>query len=124
MLKSRGNAAFSFPPQTRVILSTAKDLHSTKSSRAERGICTYHMDMTVQVLLFAQYADALGPSISVEVPEGATVSSLLDEVRARATAIGRQLPQAALAVNQRYARATDVVRANDELAVIPPVAGG
>lgn len=80
--------------------------------------------MTVEVLLFAQYAEALGPSIHVDIPEGASASSLLDEVLARASALGKQLPRAALAVNQEYARGDRALRAGDEVAVIPPVAGG
>lgn len=80
--------------------------------------------MTVEVLLFAQYAEALGPSISLEIPADSTVEALIADIRGRASALGRTLPPAALAINQRYARAGDRIHAGDELAVIPPVAGG
>jgi molybdopterin converting factor small subunit len=40
-------------------------------------------------------------------------------------AIGHSLPPAPLiALNREYAAPDDVVRANDEVALIPPVAGG
>lgn len=80
--------------------------------------------MTVEVLLFASYAEALGPSISLDVPTGSTVESILADIRVRAAGAGKQLPPAALAINHRYARASEIVSKGDELAVIPPVAGG
>ena len=80
--------------------------------------------MQLRVLLFASYADAFGaPSVSVTVPDGATVSELLAHVKE--LAVGHSLPPAPLiAVNQEYAAPGDVIRAGDEIAMIPPVAGG
>jgi molybdopterin converting factor small subunit len=80
--------------------------------------------MEVRVLLFASYADAFGsPSLAVTLREGATVKDLLAKVTE--LAVGRPLPPAPLvAVNQEYAAPGDVVRAGDEIALIPPVAGG
>jgi molybdopterin converting factor subunit 1 len=80
--------------------------------------------MTVTVLLFASYADALGSSsIDVELPGRATVGDLLAEVRRRPGA--DRLPASPLvAVNQRYARSDLAVHDGDEVALIPPVAGG
>lgn len=78
--------------------------------------------MTVTVLLFASWADALGASVDVELPSEARVADLLAAVSARAA--GRSLPKPLVAVNQRYARADEPVRAGDEVAIIPPVAGG
>jgi molybdopterin converting factor subunit 1 len=80
--------------------------------------------MSVTVLLFASYADALGASsLSVDLPAGATVADVLTSLRAKPGAA--QLPPSPLvAVNQRYATASTIVRAGDEVAVIPPVAGG
>lgn len=78
--------------------------------------------MTVTVLLFASWADALGASVDVELPAEARVADLLAAVLARAA--GRALPKPLVAVNQRYARADEPVRAGDEIAIIPPVAGG
>ncbi|HEY2065681.1 MAG TPA: MoaD/ThiS family protein [Gemmatimonadaceae bacterium] len=80
--------------------------------------------MSVTVLLFASYADALGASsVQLELPPDATVADVLADLRGRPGA--QLLPPAPLvAVNQRYARADSAVRAGDEVAVIPPVAGG
>jgi molybdopterin converting factor subunit 1 len=80
--------------------------------------------MTVTVLLFASYAEALGTS-AVELPlaPGATVRDLV-------AALGRlpgadRLPSRPLvAVNQAYASYDGLLAPGDEVAVIPPVAGG
>lgn len=78
--------------------------------------------MTHRVLLFASWADALGPEVEVELPAGARVSDLLAELTVRAE--GRPLPRPVVAVNQRYARPDVQLAASDEIAIIPPVAGG
>jgi molybdopterin converting factor subunit 1 len=78
--------------------------------------------VTLTVLLFASWADALGPSVSLELPEGARVRDLLAAVAAKAG--GRALPTPAVAVNQRYAKPDAPLSATDEVALIPPVAGG
>lgn len=80
--------------------------------------------MSVTVLLFASYADALGASsVRVDLPADATVADVLARLRARPGA-ERLPPSPLVAVNQRYATRASVVRAGDEVAVIPPVAGG
>jgi molybdopterin converting factor small subunit len=80
--------------------------------------------MEVRVLLFASYADAFGSSsVMVTLREGGTVRELLAKVKEMA--VGHSLPPAPLiAINQDYAAAGEVVRAGDEVALIPPVAGG
>ena len=80
--------------------------------------------MTVTVLLFASYAEALGgPSLVVDLPAEATVADLLASIRLRPGA--HVLPaQPMVAVNQRYARPSTPVTPGDEVALIPPVAGG
>lgn len=80
--------------------------------------------MTIDVLLFASYAEALGASIRLEVPPGSTVESILADIRVQAETRGKRLPPAALAINQRYAQPGEIVNHGDEIAVIPPVAGG
>jgi molybdopterin synthase sulfur carrier subunit len=80
--------------------------------------------MSISVLLFASYADALGgPSISVDLPDRATVA---DVVAALARKPGAEsLPPVPLvAVNQRFASMSTPVNVGDEIALIPPVAGG
>jgi molybdopterin converting factor subunit 1 len=80
--------------------------------------------MTVRVLLFASYADALGASeVSVDLPPGARVSDVL--TRIKSLAAGKRVPDKPLvAVNQRYARPDQPIGETDEVAIIPPVAGG
>ena len=80
--------------------------------------------MTVTTLLFASYADALGrASVDVSVPPGATVSDAVALVRAMPG--GDAIPESPrVAVNLSFARSDHVLRAGDEVALIPPVAGG
>jgi molybdopterin converting factor subunit 1 len=79
--------------------------------------------MTVTVLLFASYADSLGTSsLTLDLPEGAKVSDALARVRASAT--GALPPRPLVAINESYATLGDVLSTGDELAIIPPVAGG
>jgi molybdopterin converting factor subunit 1 len=80
--------------------------------------------LTVTALFFASYADAFGRDrLEIDVPAGATVSDLLRELQALDPE--RRLPPSPLvAVNERYARHDHVLRPGDEVAVVPPVAGG
>ena len=78
----------------------------------------------MRVLLFASYADALGaPAIDLDLPAGATVRDLVHAVRALPGAASLP-PQPLVAVNLAYARADRVLDPHDEVALIPPVAGG
>lgn len=80
--------------------------------------------MTVQVLLFASYADALGrSSLTLELPEGSTVADVLTRVRGQAGA-GSLPPSPLVARNEEYARLDERLEPHDEIAIIPPVAGG
>ena len=80
--------------------------------------------MSVTVLLFASYAESLGTSsLALELPAGATVADVLADLRARPGA-GCLPPAPLVAVNQRYARPSSPVATGDEVAIIPPVAGG
>jgi molybdopterin converting factor subunit 1 len=80
--------------------------------------------MTVTVLLFASYADALGErTIPLELPTGSTVREAVRRVREMAGAT--RLPaEPMVAVNEEYARPDRALVAGDEVAIIPPVAGG
>jgi molybdopterin converting factor small subunit len=80
--------------------------------------------MTVTVLLFASYADTLGANeLSFDIGGGSTVADVLGRVRALPGA--DRLPREPLvAVNERYARADQRLEPGDEVAIIPPVAGG
>lgn len=80
--------------------------------------------MTVTVLLFASWAEALQTErLELELRSAPTVGDALAAVGARLPA-GRTLPKPLVAVNQEYAEAATVLAAGDEVAIIPPVAGG
>ena len=93
--------------------------------RTRQSACTMQSPlMTVTVLLFASYADALGAdSLALEMPRETTVTDVVAAVRERAGA--DRLPAAPLvAVNLQYAAGDRIGREGDEVALIPPVAGG
>ncbi len=80
--------------------------------------------MRVRCLFFAAYRELIGAEeLELELPEGATVERLIEEVRARAgsAALPRRL---VVAVNREYAPLDTVLGDGDEVAFIPPVAGG
>jgi len=78
----------------------------------------------LQVLLFASYADAFGSgTVTVTVPEPATSADVV--IALRGLPGGSILPAApVLAVDRRYTRGVVPVHAGQEIALIPPVAGG
>ena len=80
--------------------------------------------MTVRVLLFASYADALGRNeLTLELGDDTVVADVVSRVREMAG--GRALPPAPLlAINASYATSSSRVKSGDEVAIIPPVAGG
>jgi molybdopterin converting factor subunit 1 len=82
--------------------------------------------MRVKCLFFAAYRDVFGvEQIELELPEGSTLGALVEDVRARAGVCAAVLPrQLVIAVNLEYAPVETVLRDGDEVAFIPPVAGG
>ncbi len=80
--------------------------------------------LTVRVLLFASYAEILGfdlVELSLEPP--ATVSDVLD--RLRGLPGGDRLPPKPLcALNRTHVRSDTPLSGGDELAILPPLAGG
>jgi sulfur-carrier protein len=78
----------------------------------------------VTVQLFASYADLVGnPTIEVPLQPGDMVSDLLRNLRALPAA--STLPATArVAVNQNFAGDSVLINYGDEVALIPPVAGG
>ncbi len=79
--------------------------------------------MKVRSLFFALYRDMMGAEQLVfELPEGSTVADLVAAVR---QAADRRLPHSVVtAVNREYATLETRLRDGDEVAFIPPVAGG
>jgi molybdopterin converting factor subunit 1 len=82
-------------------------------------------DMRVRVLYFGVLKDALGyESEELELAEGASVEDLVKVFRERE--VGREgfWDSIAVAVNQEYAKAEDVLKEGDEVGLLPPVSGG
>ena len=80
--------------------------------------------MTITVQLFASYAEALGAKlIRVELPEDATVEELMSAI-ARMPGAAELPPKPLIAVNLVYSTPDSRLSPGDEVALIPPVAGG
>lgn len=78
--------------------------------------------MRVKVLLFARLRREAGrDALDLELPEGATVRDAAREVEAR---LGTSLRGCMAAVNEGYATPETALGAGDEVAFLPPVAGG
>ncbi len=83
------------------------------------------MPLSVQTLFFAAYRDLLGtPGIAVELEEGSTVGDLVRELRGRGAPFDGLPTEPAVAVNRTYADLSEPLGSGDEVAFIPPVAGG
>lgn len=79
----------------------------------------------VRVLLFASYREIAGASqVEVRVPDGTTVHGVLQELRSRGAPFDRLPADAAAARNREYVASDTVLADGDELALLPPVAGG
>lgn len=80
--------------------------------------------VTVQVLLFGSYAESLGlDTVELVLDQPATVANAVD--RLRALPQGERLPPRPLcALNLIQTRMDASLSAGDELAVLPPLAGG
>lgn len=78
----------------------------------------------VHVRLFGVHRESAGaPVVEVELAPGSTVRDLRSAL-ARHPAMARPLGRVAVAVNRRYASEEEVIAGGDEIALIPPVAGG
>jgi molybdopterin converting factor subunit 1 len=83
------------------------------------------MPVSVQALFFAAYRDLLGTKgLSVDLPAGATVADLVAELRGRGAPFSALPAEPAVAVNRAYALHNEPLQPGDEVAFIPPVAGG
>lgn len=80
--------------------------------------------MTVTVRLFASYAEKLGKRVlDLSLPEGATVADVLRAV-GQLPGADSLPPSPLVAVNLTYAALGVSLSNGDEIAIIPPVAGG
>ena len=79
---------------------------------------------TVTVQLFASYAESFGgATLELPLKSGDTVADLVNSLRSLPGA--SILPDSPrVAVNRKFAAGNQVIDARDEIALIPPVAGG
>jgi molybdopterin synthase catalytic subunit len=86
-----------------------------------QGVAT----MTIQCSFFARYAEIIGSDrIRVAVPAGASVATAVAVVR-RSVPNGDKLPNRPMvAVNQEHALPDLELQDGDEMAFLPPLAGG
>ncbi len=81
--------------------------------------------MQATVLLFAMARDRAGrPSITVDLPNRATVADLKAALAGACPALGPMLPTVRIAINSEYADDDRPIPPGSELAAIPPVSGG
>lgn len=81
--------------------------------------------MLVETRFFASYRDLVGAStLEVELTAASTVADLVGALRSRGGPFLALPPAPAVAVNQAYAPLSHPLADGDEVAFIPPVAGG
>jgi MoaE-MoaD fusion protein len=81
--------------------------------------------MRINLLLFALYRDLTGVGeLDVEVRDGASAGDALRELRARDDRFAALPERPVIAINREYAQLDECLRDGDELALLPPVAGG
>ena len=79
----------------------------------------------VRTRFFASHREALGiDRLDIELPDEATIADLVDRIAKQFPNADSVARLARYAVNRVYLPATTVLHAGDEVAFIPPVAGG
>lgn len=80
---------------------------------------------TVRALFFARYRDLVGEGeIDLPVPSPLSVGELVHQLRARGAPFSALPVDPAVAVNRQVATSDTPVHPGDEVAFLPPVAGG
>ncbi|MEO5511862.1 MAG: MoaD/ThiS family protein [Longimicrobiales bacterium] len=81
--------------------------------------------MRIKFLLFALYRDLVGAEeLELVVPPGSTAADAVTALRARGGGSSRLPERPVVAINRIYAGLDEILSDNDELALLPPVAGG
>lgn len=81
--------------------------------------------MQIQLLLFGSLREAVGESrLDVELEPGATLVQVRDWLAARCDGVDKLGDRLAASINMEVADWGDVVEEGDEVAFLPPVAGG
>ncbi len=81
--------------------------------------------MKVRLRLFAVAKQLAGSDLLVlEVPDGATVGQLREQLSADVPALALVVPHVLFALGSDYVRDDQMIPADREMACIPPVSGG
>jgi molybdopterin synthase catalytic subunit len=81
--------------------------------------------MRVHVLFFGMLRESAGKSSEeIEMPEGASLRDVLRHYESHIPRFTESTASLAIAVNQQYAPPDTKLKANDEIALLPPVSGG
>lgn len=81
--------------------------------------------MRVRILFFGMLKDIIGKaSDEIDLPDGASVADVLKRYESQIPRFKQSLGSLAMAVNQQYAGPDTKLRADDEVALLPPVSGG
>ena len=81
--------------------------------------------VAVRVLLFATYAEQAGRTlVELSLPAPATVEDVLRQLRASLPGADRLPERPLVAINRAHAPLGAPVREGDEIAFLPPLAGG
>ena len=81
--------------------------------------------MRVRLLYFAILRDIAGSNAAeIDLPNGSRASDVWERLRAKHRELAEYRQPPMIAVNEEYVPADQILRDGDELAFIPPVAGG
>jgi MoaE-MoaD fusion protein len=81
--------------------------------------------MQIRVLFFGVLKDLSGRATeTLDLPERSTLADLLNHCAATAPELEQHLPGIAMSINHEFARASDILKTGDEVALLPPVSGG
>lgn len=81
--------------------------------------------MRIRVYFFGLYREFAGSDeLMLELPESATVATAVQSLRSRGDGLTRLPEVPSVAVNEVYAHIDAPLADGDELAFLPPVAGG
>ncbi len=81
--------------------------------------------MQVRILFFGVLKELAGRERdSLNLPEGATLVHVLNHYQERIPQLKKFVSSIAMSVNQQYASPDTQLKANDEIALLPPVSGG
>ena len=86
---------------------------------------SFPIDPHMKIRLFARARELAGTdTLEMELPAGATVGELRRRIAAASPALTGLLERSALAVNDEFADDSQILPAEAEVAVLPPVSGG